>query len=215
MLASSPAPAASFELFAESQLADGLFLAGHVDLMGTNDVTDVDAAKRLIKTAAHLLAPPLGAVYAYVAANGIDVILRLSPPPSPRALLAQLAAAASAKHSLLCGSPAVFDARLYEFPQMELLKTYFRGRQEEAEARLLDEMCAREMTAAGEGTGGLAIMRPDEKREILEIAGIRWNEVPAWRRNGVGLYGVSGDDLVVETELPLGDAYVDFLSRFL
>jgi len=216
MLESLPAPAVTFELFAENQLIDGFFVAGHLALARAADASDVDAAKRLVKTAAHLLAPSqLGAVYAYAATNQIELILRPPSLPSPRALLAHLSAAASAKHSLLGGSPTVFDARLYEFPQMELLRAYFRGKQEEAEARLLDEMCARAMASAGEDPGLLAGMRPDEKREILEIAGTRWDEVPKWRRRGVGLYRGEGEELVVDTDVPSGDDYSQFLSRFL
>jgi tRNA(His) 5'-end guanylyltransferase len=220
MLASFPAPAASFEVFAESQLVEGFFLAGHLRLRGTGTAADPEAAKALVKTAAHLLGASLGAVYAYAATGEIDVILRPNLPlPSPRGLLAQLAGQASAKHSLLHGRLITFDVRLYEFPRADLLQTYFRWRQEEAEARLLDEICAEALASAGKEPSTLVGMASEEKQELLRRAGVDWEALAPWQRRGAGLYlgdgsGADGD-LVVESELPGGDTYQQFLAKFL
>jgi len=219
MLASFPAPAASFEVFAESQLVEGFFLAGHLRIRGAGGAGDPENARALIKTAAHLLGASLSVAYAYAATGEIDVILRPNPPlPSPRGLLAQLAAQASAKHSLLNGRPCTFDVRLYEFPRADLLQTYFRWRQEEAEARLLDEICAEALASAGKEAGTLVGMSPDEKQELLRRSSVDWDKLAAWQRRGAGLYlgdASDGDgDLVVETELPGGDTYQQFLAKF-
>jgi tRNA(His) guanylyltransferase len=221
VLASFPAPAASFEVFAESQLVEGFFLAGHLRLRGSGGAGDAEAAKGLVKTAAHLLGASLGAVYAYAATGEIDLILRPAvPPPSPRGLLALLAAQASAKHSLWQGKLATFDVRLYEFPRADLLQNYFRWRQEEAEARLLDEICAETLSSAGMEASALVGMGPDEKRELLRRTGMDWDAFGPWQRRGVGVYhstdpGSVDHELVVETDLPGGDSYQQFLTKFL
>lgn len=217
MNASFSPPAASFEVFAESQLVEGFFLAAHLRIKGASGAGDAEIGKSLIKTAAHLLGSSLGAVYAYAATGEIDLILRPAVPlPSPRGLLVQIAAQASAKHSLLHGRPATFDVRLYEFPRADLAQTYFRWRQDEAETRLLDEACSEALLSAGKDASALIGMGADEKREMVRRSGLDWDGLAMWLRRGAGLYFADAQgELVVETELPAGDTYPQFLSRFL
>ncbi len=214
-------PAASFEVFAESQLVEGFFLAAHLRQKGAGGAGDVLVGKNLIKTAVHLLGASLGAVYAYAATGEIDLILRPAPPlPSPRGLLAQIASQAGAKLSLLHGRIMVFDVRLYEFPRAELLQGYFRWRQEEAEVRLIDELCSEALLAAGKDASALIGMGADEKRDLLRRAGRDWEALATWQRRGAGAFvvdprGGADGGLVIQTELPAGETYQQLLARFL
>jgi hypothetical protein len=51
-------------------------------------------------------------------------------------------------------------------------------------------------------------------------AGVEWDRLPTWQRRGAGAFvneprGGEEADLVIETELPAGDTYQQFLARFL
>src|SRR5262249_31178275 len=134
----------------------------------------------------------------------------------------------SAKLSLLLGTVATFEGRLYEFPNTQLALEYFRWRQEMARQRALDRYCA---YALAQRSGDqdkdsmplLSDMAEDEKVEILRNSDINGEGLPGGQRGGAGVYAGARNGapqsptdprLVVAPELPRAEAYPDSLKRF-
>jgi tRNA(His) guanylyltransferase len=192
---------------------------------------DPNFGKMMIKTASHLLAAGTGAVYVFAEREEISVLVAPAPDDDEegrdaRELLVRLVSEASAKLSLLAGTPATFEARLYEFPNPQLALEYFRWRQDQARSRALDRYCAYALAhKSGQHSRDtdkvLEGMAEDEKVEILRNSDIDFENLPAWQRRGAGVYvrkpnGTPDGEprLVVDPELPAAEAYTDYLKRF-
>ena len=83
-----------------------------------------------------------------------------------------------------------------------------------------------------EATGALSGLSVAQKNELLFQHGINFNDLPLWQRRGVGLFWndydraavnpITGEAVVArrrrirrELELPMKDAYSDFLRNML
>ena len=230
-----------FEVLADRELMAGFPTVARLQvrdlepLLGALDYSfaqpyDARFGKMMVKTASHLLAAGTGAIYAFAEAGEISALiapaLEEDEPRDARELLIRLVAEASAKLSLLLGGVAAFDGRLYELPNPQLALEYFRWRQEQARLRALDRYCGFVLAkgaAPGEGTlGVLADMAEDEKVEILRNSEIDFDGLPIWQRRGAGIYvrhpnGTPEPEaarLVVDPDLPVGEAYTEYLKRF-
>ena len=118
----------------------------------------------------------------------------------------------------------------------ELVKDYFRWRQEDAHRNALNAHCywmlRKKGASVSEATQALEGKSVAYKNELLFRNGINFDRLPAWQKRGVGLYWdtvekighnpVTGEDTVavrrgikVDHELPLRDEYAEFVGRFL
>ena len=134
------------------------------------------------------------------------------------------------------GKQAVFDCRMVPLPNRELVKDYFRWRQEDAHRNALNAHCywmlRKNGASVSEATSALEGKSVACKNELLFQSGINFNELPGWQKRGIGLYWdtveklghnpVTNEDVItarqsirVDYELPLGDAYSAFIDRFL
>jgi tRNA(His) 5'-end guanylyltransferase len=195
---------------------------------------DADFGKSMVKTASHLLTAGTGH-FAYVEHLELSLALGdarryLEPVPGEQApdavaLALRIAAQASAKLSSLLGEAASFDASLYEFNDAPSAAAYFRWRQEQAIHQALDRYCEWVLRCSGADDNVVNRMREglgvDEKVEILRQNKINYAEIPRWQQRGSGVY-VSPERLrdgprrlLVDTELPTGAAYNEYLVRLL
>lgn len=176
--------------------------------------------KMMVKTLSHLCTT-LGATYGYAERNEIS-LFAISNGGEARRLLSRICGEASGKMSLLLGDVATFDTRLYEFPAVDGVCEFFAWRREVASAQALDAYCQHVLISTGadpaavphiiEGLGS------DEKVELLHQNAFDFATVPAWQREGVGVYvdrsGENGAHLVVDLQLPPDAQYGEYLQRF-
>ena len=147
-----------------------------------------------------------------------------------------LAGVASSAFSMALGRQAIFDCRMIPLPNQELVKDYFRWRQEDAHRNALNAHCywmlRKNGASISEATSALEGKSVAYKNELLFQSGINFNELPSWQKRGVGLYWdtfektghnpISGEDVVttrrgikVDYDIPLGDNYGIFVEQFL
>jgi tRNA(His) 5'-end guanylyltransferase len=109
-----------------------------------------------------------------------------------RKLNSILAGEASAKFSLLLGDIGVFDCRISQLPNLDLVVDYFRWRNEDANRNALNAHCYWMLRKQGQNmnqaTKTLEGMSVAEKNELLFQNGINYNDLPAWHKRGIGLY---------------------------
>jgi tRNA(His) guanylyltransferase len=194
--------------------------------MGLSGPYDSRLGKVLLKAAAYLLREQTEVIYAFVAPPELNLLLDVDSfreRRDPRALVTRFAGLASAKGSLLVGFPISFDCRLFCFPGEEQATDYFSWRQDARLVGTLDHYCRWVLVDNGADPAGaeriLDGLGLEEKQEVLANNEVGLDQIPAWQRGGSGIFW--GDDangksqLVIDTELPTGDDYRDFVTRFL
>ena len=176
-------------------------------------------AKMMVKTLAHLCVT-LGASYGYAERNELS-LYAVSHGGEARRLLSRIGGEGAGKLSLLLGQVATFDTRLYEFDTVVAAAEYFRWRMEEAHHGALDAHCTSVLTANGADARAmeqiLEGLGHEEKLELLRQNAFEFDALPAWQRRGAGVYVAdenTGARLVIDLQLPGGDAYAGYLSRF-
>ena len=182
--------------------------------------------KAMVKTLTYL-STTLGASFGfaeltelslYAVANGGDA----------RRLLSRIAGEASGKLSLMLGEVATFEARLYEFPDVQLAHEYFRWRQAEAYNRAIDGYALYVLTQSGADQSAvpriLDGLGPDEKVELMRQNSLDFAQVPAWQKRGASVRvrpsgdgerspGVGGARLLVDLNLPFESEFTDYLKQ--
>ena len=137
--------------------------------------------------------------------------------------MCRLASNAAGRLSLLLGDLALFDVRLYQFPSPELARTFFLWRQQCQRGLSLDRHVRHVMIEKGQEPEMVETMLADfgeeEKLEILHQHEISYEDLPIWQRRGAGCYWRPSEDeappaLTVDTTLPVGEQYANYLSRF-
>jgi tRNA(His) guanylyltransferase len=193
----------------------------------------------MVATTRHLMECGFRVVYGYTQSDEISLLLHpeeVAFGRKERKLNSILAGEASARFSLLAGDLAAFDCRVSQLPSVELVRDYFRWRAEDAARNALNGHCywrlreeGQSARAAHRATLGLSIA---QKNELLFQRGINFNDLPAWQKRGVGVYWETYEKeavnpktgeavvatrkrLVEEYELPLRDAYDDFILGLL
>ena len=178
-------------------------------------------------------------IYGYTESDEISLLFALDERSfnrKLRKLVSILAGEASARFALKLQSHGSFDCRISELPSLDLVVDYFRWRSEDAHRNALNAHCYWSLRRAGhdvnEATDVLAGLSIAAKNELLFRNGINFNDLPPWQRRGVGLFWedydlpatnpLTGETVIArrrricrELELPMKDAYSDFLRRLL
>lgn len=238
-----------YETAGDRIVLPGLFIVARIDGRGFTRLTkevcdferpfDVRFRDMMIETVKHLMTCGFGVVYGYTQSDEISLLLPADEPAfgrRMRKIVSVLAGEASASFSVQLGKVAAFDCRLSELPTAELVRDYFRWRNEDAARNALNGHCYWGLRARGDNAReatrkieGLAIA---QKNELLFTLGTNFNDLPAWQKRGVGVFWenvsvdatnpLTGDAvtterrrLKVELELPMRDAYSDFVLRFI
>ena len=147
-----------------------------------------------------------------------------------------LAGVASSAFSMALGQQAIFDCRMIPLPNQELVRDYFRWRQEDAHRNALNAHCYWMLRAKGASvnvaTQALEGKSVAYKNELLFRNGINFDQLPAWQKRGVGVYWdtlekvghnpITGENTVtarrgikIDYELPLREDYASFVGKFL
>ncbi len=186
---------------------------------------DASFGKMMIRTASHLLGGDACGTYGYVERLGFSVGLE---PAAAEAcwqdlgsLLGYLIGLASSKMSLEVDDEALFGCSLFSFPGKEQALAYFSWRQQEAFLGSLNRYCTHVLSQRGDRSPEvveaiLSGLEPPEKEEILRQNEIEYRDLPAWQRYGAAVFLTEGGKRVsVETRLPRGPEYADFLKLHL
>jgi tRNA(His) guanylyltransferase len=176
-------------------------------------------------------------VYGYTESDEISLLFALGEQTFQRKirkLVSVLAGEASARFALALQAQAVFDCRISELPNAELVVDYFRWRSEDAHRNSLNAHCywhfRRSGQSVSEATTALEGLSVANKNELLFRSGINFNDLPLWQRRGVGLvweeYERPAENLKTGQpatavrrrvhrvlELPMKDAYALFLKE--
>ncbi|HET9953334.1 MAG TPA: tRNA(His) guanylyltransferase Thg1 family protein [Polyangiaceae bacterium] len=199
---------------------------------------DVRFHQIMVQTARTLL-QELHGVYAFTESDEISVVLHPDTDLFHRELeklVSISAGVASATFSLELGKPAHFDGRVWMGPRLEHVVDYLRWRQSDAARCALNTWCYWSLRKEGQTyeqvTATLTGKNFSDKNELLFARGINFNDVPLWQKHGVGVYPkriekqglnpMTGEvtlaqrrQVVVDTELPRGDAYAEFITQLL
>ncbi|NNB98583.1 guanylyltransferase [Corallococcus exiguus] len=238
-----------FETAHDLCVLPGVFMVARIDGRGFTRLTkevhafespfDVRVRDLMVATTGHLMDCGFRVVYGYTQSDEISLLFHPDEDAfgrKTRKLNSILAGEASAKFSLLLGDLAVFDCRICELPNAELVRDYFRWRNEDAVRNALNAHCywslRREGKNVAEATSMLTRLSVAEKNELLFQRGVNFNDVPSWQKRGTGLYRETyakeardprtGETVLAERrrikvdyELPMKDAYGAFILSLL
>ncbi len=147
-----------------------------------------------------------------------------------------LAGVASASFSAQLGKQGIFDCRMVPLPTVERVQDYFLWRQEDAHRNSLNAHCYWMLRKQGKSVSEATKMLEGQsvafKNELLFRNGINFDKLPSWQKRGIGVYWESYEKqgfnpktgqtetairrgLKVDTELPLREAYADFIAKLL
>lgn len=219
-------PMRGFQRVACCALRDFEALYRH-EAFGFERPFDVRFAKAVVKTAAFLVGTDSEVRYGFAEHGVISLLLAPAAqegPETSRQILTRLASHAGSQLGLILGDLALFDVRLYQFPSPELVRAYFLWRQEIQRTDTLNRHVIHALTQSGQDEDTarsiLADLGEDEKLEILSQHEVSFEELPIWQRRGTGCYWRAGIDdeppvLMVDSTLPIGKMYADYLTQFL
>jgi len=149
----------------------------------------------MIATAEHLMGCGFRVVFGYTQSDEISLLFHRDEASfgrKTRKYVSVLAGEASAAFALRLGAHAVFDCRISELPNRELVRDYFRWRSEDAHRNALSAHCywalRKEGKSVAAATSTLDGMSVADKNELLFQRGINFNDLPGWHKRGVGLY---------------------------
>src|SRR5688500_10303349 len=156
---------------------------------------DVRFRDHMVATTEHLMECGFQVVYGYTQSDEISLLMHRDEGAFGRKVRkfnSILAGEASAKFSLLLGGHAAFDCRVCQLPSPDLVRDYFRWRNEDAHRNALSAHAYWMLRKSGLGvnaaTDKLLGMSVPDKNELLFQNGINFNELPAWQKRGTGLY---------------------------
>jgi|SRR5581483_4068994 len=238
-----------FETAHDDCALPGLFLVARLDGRNFTRLTkeihefnvpfDERMRDHMIATTAHLMNCGFDVIYGYTESDEISLLFDPAITTFERKLRKYnsiLAGEASAKFSLLLGDRAVFDCRISQLPNVDLVCDYFRWRNEDAHRNALNAHCywalRKEGKSAKESAARLRRISVAEKNELLFGYGINFNELPNWQKRGIGLWwetyiksGVNPVTNVEETaerrrirselDLPMRDQYSVFIRELI
>ncbi|MBP1046638.1 hypothetical protein I6N96_10090 [Enterococcus sp. BWM-S5] len=200
---------------------------------------DVRFRDYMVETVKHLMNCGFHVIYGYTESDEISLLFSLNEAAfsrKTRKYNSILAGEASAKFSLLLGSIGAFDCRISELPTKNAVIDYFRWRNEDANRNALNAHCywlqRKQGASVAKATGYLEGLSVSEKNEFLFQHGVNFNEIPKWQKRGIGVYWKQEEKvgfnpvtkessktirrkLFVDYELPMKDAYSEFIGEFL
>ncbi len=203
--------------------------------------TPYDARFRdmMCATVEHLMECGFSVAYGYTQSDEINLLFSLREDAfgrKERKYNSILAGEASATFSLQLGAPAVFDCRICQLPNPNLVRDYLRWRNEDAARNALNAHCYWAARRAGQSVAeATALVKGKsvaEKNELLFQFGLNFNDVPLWEKRGIGFYWEDYEKEAVnpktgaavtatrrrikrDLELPMKDDYGDFVNRFI
>jgi tRNA(His) 5'-end guanylyltransferase len=149
----------------------------------------------MVETVKHLMDCGFSVVYGYTESDEISLLFAAqenSFARKYRKFNSILAGEAAAKFTSILGSPAAFDCRLIELPNLELTLDYFRWRMSDAHRNALNAHCYWRLRAENfspkEADSRLKGLSKAEKNELLFSLGLNFNCLPLWQKRGLGLY---------------------------
>ncbi|MDY0000137.1 MAG: tRNA(His) guanylyltransferase Thg1 family protein [Polyangia bacterium] len=197
------------------------------EAFGFSKPFDQRFAKAMVKTVSHLVGTEPFIRYGYAEHGEFSLLLASddgAPGETSRRLICRLTSLAAGRLSLILGDLALFDSRLYQFPSPELARGFLLWRQECQRTVSLNRNVLHVLTQNGQdplsARGIIADLGDEEKLEILAQHGVRFDALPLWQRRGASCYwqpepGDGPPTLAVDTTLPVGDQYAQYLDRFL
>jgi tRNA(His) 5'-end guanylyltransferase len=198
-----------------------------------------DRFSQAMRAAAKALVDRFSGLYAYTESDEISLLLPRTFDVFDREvekLVSLTAATASAAFSLRSELLATFDSRVIVAARSEDVVDYFRWRQSDAARCALNGWCYWTLrnsgTSQAAATAQLQGLSNAAKHELLFAQGINFATLPAWQRNGIGIYWQSYEKssvnprtkesvvsirrrLATDTELPSKDEYARFLRDVL
>lgn len=236
-----------FETAHDYCVLPGIYMVARLDGRGFTRLTkethqfeapyDVRFRDLMIGTIEHLMGASFRIVYGYTQSDEISLLFHLKADMFERKLRklnSILAAEASAFFSLKLGSIGAFDCRISELTSHELVRDYFRWRQEDATRNALNAHCYWSLRKEGvsfrDATNQLLGLSSSNKNEFLFKRGVNFNRLPAWQKRGSGVIWESYEKIgfnpksgkAVATvrrrcqpilELPMKGAYDEFIRQ--
>lgn len=230
-------PMRGFHRILRCSLRDWERLYEH-EAFGFEQPFDVRFAKAMVKTLSFLVGTDEELEYGFAEHAELSLLLNGTDAPeaeaeseaeagaeptTARGVVCRVASGAASRLSLVLGDMTRFDVRLYQFPSAELAKTFFLWRQQCQRRASLDRHVAHLLVKNGQELdvvrGMVADFGEEEKLEILTQHEVSFEDLPIWQRRGASCYWRKSGDappaLTVDTTLPVGDQYTDYLGRFL
>jgi tRNA(His) guanylyltransferase len=238
-----------YETAFDQYAVPGMFLVARIDGRSFTRLTrelqqfeapfDMRFRDLMVATTEHLMQCGFRVIYGYTQSDEISLLFHPSENAFGRKLRKYdsiLAGEASAKFALALGAHAAFDSRISQLPNMELVRDYFRWRNEDAHRNALNSWCYWTLRKEGldvtRATKQLEGMSVGEKNELLFQRDINFNDVPNWQKRGIGLYWESFEKpalnrqtgeqvfaqrrrIKIDYELPMRDAYSEFVLSLL
>jgi tRNA(His) 5'-end guanylyltransferase len=193
----------------------------------------------MVETVKHLMDCGFNITYGYTQSDEISMLFDFNDNTfqrKERKLNSVLAGEASAKFSILLNDVGVFDCRIVQLPNQQLVIDYFRWRNEDAHRNALNAHCywllRKEGFSPTNATNRLSGMSVAAKNELLFDNKINFNELPNWQKRGIGVLWeeyqkeavnprtneivfAKRKRLKVEYNLPMKDEYDEFIKRVL
>ncbi|TQV88013.1 tRNA(His) guanylyltransferase Thg1 family protein [Aliikangiella coralliicola] len=238
-----------FEMADDTCVLPEIYIVARIDGRGFTHLTKevhqfeapYDARFRdlMIETVKSLMQCGFKVIFGYTQSDEISLLFDLSDNGFKRKLRklnSILAGETSAKFSLLLGDKGVFDCRICQLPNSQLVIDYFRWRNEDANRNALNSYCYWNLRKEGkspqEASNRLIRLTVAEKNELLYRKGINFNDVPAWQKRGTGVYwetyqkqtlnpitqipvSTTRNRLKVDLNLPMKEDYNLFIKQFL
>ncbi len=200
---------------------------------------DVHFRDMMVQTVKDLMECGFRVIYGYTQSDEISLLFHKEERTFGRKVRkfnSILAGEASAAFSLQLGQKAVMDCRVIPLPNKEKVIDYFLWRQEDAARNALNAHCYWMLRKEGldvhTATDEVAGKSIAEKNEMLYLRGIKFNDLPAWQKRGIGIvWGsvsktgfnpLTGQEVMtsrrglqVNYELPRSGQYEEFLARLL
>ncbi len=187
---------------------------------------DARLGKALVKAASTLFAAHDGVLFCHVCGDELTFLLELDTHlnrRSPLAVVADFSGGMSARLSHGLAQAAPCRATVYALPTPEVVQLYFLWRQSQLRASAFRHHYVRVLGGRGVDIESARQMvediGADDLAMVLQENGIEESDIPAWQRNGTGLYRRGGHagttELLVDTKLPAGEALRGLLANFL
>ncbi len=214
---------AAFEVFGDHATMPGFRLVVHVsahpatlegiigERAGAASPLDPELARMALRAGLSLVRTGL-AQFVYATPEDALAVVDLSAGEGPGRSMAahdSLLSTFVARLSLLLGREVPAEARVYEFPDLRVVRKALVALQESVEETTPARSSAwlgAQMRGRGEPFHPSMIETIEEQMSLLEAAGVDIESLPGWWWRGVAARKGTGDSEIID-ELPTGDAF--------